>query len=257
MKWFINDERDYRDIGIDPESSFLNWKNEHGKQRTTALVGRTRKTCQKMNITLKLTKSKMVLRRAELEYKTNTAVGIGRFPTQKILPPEKIEKLIEHKCHGASFTTLKNNEVSNAIRMDPNTRNTDGFFRFVIGGRADCLPTPANLRRWFQDQQVERCQRCQENKTPTFAHIINECRANFQLMTQRHNALASIVRQAIKKHLERDIRSDIRENRTLNEERLSEANRDLRPDLVFERREQERETTRWRKSKWRNNMRTD
>jgi hypothetical protein len=149
--------------------------------------------------------------------------------------------LIEHKCHGASFTTLRNNEVSNAILMDPNTRNTDAFFRFVIVGRADCLPTPANLRRWFQDQQVERCQRCQENKTPTFAHISHECRANFQLMTQRHNALASIVRQAINKHLERDIRSDIRDNKTLNEQRPSEANRDLRPDLVFERREQARE----------------
>jgi hypothetical protein len=90
VKYYIIDEREYRDIGIDLESNFLNWPNEHGKQGTTALVGRTRKTCEKLNMTLKLSKSKMVLRRAELEYKPKTEVEIGRFPTQKILRPEKI-----------------------------------------------------------------------------------------------------------------------------------------------------------------------
>jgi hypothetical protein len=147
MKRFINDERDYRDIGIDPESNFLNWKNDHGKQGTRAPVGQTRKTCQQMNMPLKPTKRKMERKRAEFEEKTNTAVGVGRLLAQQILRPEKIEKLIEGKYHRASFTTLKNNEVSNAILTGASTRKTDAFFRFVIVGRTDCLPTPANLRR--------------------------------------------------------------------------------------------------------------
>jgi hypothetical protein len=67
MKWFINDEHDYRDVGLDPESNLFNWKNEHGRQGTTAMVGRTRKTCQQMKIGSKLTKSQMVVTRVELE----------------------------------------------------------------------------------------------------------------------------------------------------------------------------------------------
>jgi hypothetical protein len=106
MKWFINDEQDCRDSGLDPESNLLNWKNEHGTQGTTAMVGQTRKTCEQMNITSKLTKSKMRVTRVKFEYKTKTTVGIGRFLGQKIARTKKIGKLIEDKCHGAGFTTL-------------------------------------------------------------------------------------------------------------------------------------------------------
>jgi hypothetical protein len=144
MRWFVNEERDYRGIGVDPESSFLDWKDEKGRPGTAALVGRTRTTCKKMKIGMKLIKDEMGLKGQELEYKTKTAVGIGRFLTQKILRPDKIEKLIQHPCHGASFTTLKSNEVSNSMLTNVSTRHTHAFFRFMIVGRVDCLPTPAN-----------------------------------------------------------------------------------------------------------------
>jgi hypothetical protein len=35
MKWFINNETDSREMRINPESNFLNRKNEHGQQGTT------------------------------------------------------------------------------------------------------------------------------------------------------------------------------------------------------------------------------
>jgi hypothetical protein len=123
---------------------------------------------------LKLIKDEMVLKGQELEYKTKTAVGVGRFLTQKILRPDKIEKLIQHPCQGAIFITLKSNEVSNSILTDGRTRRTDAFFCFMIVGRAECLLTPANMKRWFQNGQGEGCRRCQEKKKPTFPHILNE-----------------------------------------------------------------------------------
>jgi hypothetical protein len=49
----------------------------------------------------------MNIRKEELEFKTKSAIGIGRFLTQKIICPEKMEKLISHEVHGASFDTSK------------------------------------------------------------------------------------------------------------------------------------------------------
>jgi hypothetical protein len=99
MRWFLNEKRDERGIGVDPESNFLYWKDEKGRPGTAALTGRTRTTCKKMNIGMKLIKGEMILKGQELEYKTKTAVGIGRFLTHRILRPDKIEKLIQHPCH--------------------------------------------------------------------------------------------------------------------------------------------------------------
>jgi hypothetical protein len=187
-----------------------------------------------MNVTLKMINGEMQLKNQESEYNTKTAVGIGHYLTQKILRPEKRMKLLEHKCHGASFTTLENSEPSNAALTDVYTRRTDAFFRFMVVGRADCLPTPANLKRWYPNRAEENCKRCHENKKPTLAHILNECHVNFQLMTKRHNSLAKVVRKAVMKHRGGDLRSDIKENTVIGLEQLSDELRNLRPDMIFE-----------------------
>jgi hypothetical protein len=103
-----------------------------------------------MNIGMKLIKDERVLKGQESEYKTKTAVGVGHFRTQKILRADKIEKLIQHPCHGASLTTMKSNKVSNSMRTNVSTRHTDAFFRFLIVGRANCLPTPANFQSGYE-----------------------------------------------------------------------------------------------------------
>jgi hypothetical protein len=73
-----------------------------------------------MNIEMKLTEYKTTQKTANSEDKTRTAVGIDHFLTQKIIRQQKIEKLMNHQVYGASFTMLKNSEVSNA--MLTNTR---------------------------------------------------------------------------------------------------------------------------------------
>jgi hypothetical protein len=87
------------------------------------------------------------MKTGESEFKTKTMVDVSRFLTQKIVRMEKIEKLIKHEVHGASFTTFKKNEISNLILTNIYTRRSYTFFHFVVIGRADCLPTLTNLPR--------------------------------------------------------------------------------------------------------------
>jgi hypothetical protein len=60
-------------------------------------------------------------------------------------------------------------------------------------------------------------------------------------MTKWHNQFAGIVRRAIVEWAAGDVTSDIRENATIPEDGRSQEVRDLRPDLVFRRRENQRE----------------
>jgi hypothetical protein len=60
-------------------------------------------------------------------------------------------------------------------------------------------------------------------------------------MTKRHNQLAGIIRRAIVEWVAGDVTSEIRENTTILEDDLSQEVRDLSQDLVFTRRENQRE----------------
>jgi 5-keto 4-deoxyuronate isomerase len=86
----------------------------------------------------------MLVKTEESELITKTAVGIGRFLTQKVVRPDMYKKLITHEVDGATYTTLKGNDVSNSMPTNIYTRRSDTFFRFLVVGRADCLPTPVN-----------------------------------------------------------------------------------------------------------------
>jgi hypothetical protein len=98
----------------------------------------------------------MIVKMEESELQTNSAVGIGRFLTQKVIQSNMYNKLIKHKVHGACYPTLKANEISNSMLADIYTRESGAFFRSGVVERADCLPTPVNLRQWFGDQRTRR-----------------------------------------------------------------------------------------------------
>jgi hypothetical protein len=236
MRWFAENERQHRCIGEDMEADFLNWKDEIGEKGTASLTVRTRRTCKQLKIGLKVNEDELIVKTEESEFKTRTAVGVGRFLTQKVIRPAKFKKLVEHEVHGASYVTLKGNETSNSILTNIYTRKSDAFFRFVVVGRADCLPTPVNLRRWFGDDREERCTRCGNERQQTLAHILNECTRNYPLMTKRHNRLANVVRRGIERFLIDELRSQIQENTEIGIEELPEHLRRQRPDMVFERR---------------------
>jgi hypothetical protein len=90
----------------------------------------------------------MVVRTDASESKRKIAVGIGPFRTQKVMQPRELDSLLRHEVHGASFATLRGNEISNTRLMHVRARRTDTFFRYVVAARTDCLPTPVNIGRW-------------------------------------------------------------------------------------------------------------
>jgi hypothetical protein len=97
-------------------------------------------------VELKLEGAFMVIKANGSERKTNSAVGIGRYLSQKAMRPEKIETLLRKEKHGATFATLEDNPVSNEMLIDARTMKSDAFFRFTVAARADVLPTPAKIQ---------------------------------------------------------------------------------------------------------------
>jgi hypothetical protein len=248
---FAEGERIHRGFLDDAEADFLNWGGHPRNRGTACLAARTRKACTDLEIKVKLTEDQMVIRTSESEFQTKSANGIGHFLTQKIVRPAKFRKLIAHEVHGATYTTLKGNEVSNRHLTDIYSHKSDAYFRFLIVGRADCLPTPANLHRWYGrggagepiaadvaiqgDAQGPLCRGCGNQRHPTLAHILNKCTRNFRLMTERHNQVAKVVREAVIKYVGQDLRSDITENQPIQEEGLAQHLAAKRPDMFFER----------------------
>jgi hypothetical protein len=233
MGVFVEDERRYRKIEIekDEETEFLNWKDEKGSHTgTTSLVARTRKAVKKLGINMKLTEDGLVVKREGSVHKTKKATSIGRFLTQRIVRKTLAQRVLEHPMHGATFVTLKENEASNKFLTNIYTKRSNAFFRFMVGGRADCLPTPANISKWYQRPE-EQCRRCGENVIPTLAHIINQCRANSQLFTKRHNRLVDVIRETMEKYIGDEMVGPCVENAPLAIEGLSEEQRRKRPDL--------------------------
>jgi hypothetical protein len=219
-------------------------KKEEGERGTASIIPRTRNTCYKLEISLKMNDDEKIITSGESELKTKIPTGIGRFLTQKLILAKKYEKLIQHPVHGMSYTTLKDNATSNAMLTDIYTRRSDAFFRFTVVGRADCLPTPVNLWRWFNDRGNEDCPRCNKGRKQTLAHILNECTPNYNLMTKRHDRLAEVTRRAVVKFIGRNLQSEIRENQRADQADLPEELRALRPDMMF--RQRDRSTRRGR-----------
>jgi hypothetical protein len=105
----------------DPGADFLNWGGDQRNRGTGCLAARTKKACLDTDIKLKLEHEHIVVKNGGSEQKTNSAIGIGRFLTQKVVRPDKYRKLIAHQVHGASYTTLQANDVSNRILTDIHT----------------------------------------------------------------------------------------------------------------------------------------
>jgi hypothetical protein len=216
-----------------PNAPFLNW-GEDGQEmsETSSIIARTRLVCKKLDVSLKLEDTVMVISTNELEKKTDSAVGIGHYLTQKVVRPRMFKRLLEKEKHEATFATLENNLISNGILTDAKTTKSNAFFRFTVAARADLLPTPANVEQWYQRPKLP-CLRCGGDVQPTLAHILNGFQGNFAEMTRRHNKVVKIIRRAIVENMVGMIHSTIGENVTIQEDGLSDAVQSLRQDLNF------------------------
>jgi hypothetical protein len=221
--WFVNhvrgtDTPTHRHIDEDEDEDglFMNWKSMAERDGTSCLAIRTRKACQNMKVKFKMKDEAVELSAQEpsgreIRIEAKTPEKIGRFLTQNIIRPDKFRQLISHDVHGAAYTTLRDNAISNRNLIDSRMKRTDAFFRFEVVGRADCLATPANLGRWFPNDHERisgQCRRCGHNHVMTMAHLSNECAQNFGQMTQRHNEVCKMIREATITHVGPGLRSD-------------------------------------------------
>jgi hypothetical protein len=67
-RWFAEEECKHQEIGEDPNSRFLNWSDEHGGNGIACLAARTRKTCAKLKIRLKLVNEEMIVKTEGSEF---------------------------------------------------------------------------------------------------------------------------------------------------------------------------------------------
>jgi hypothetical protein len=239
---FIDNEREFRHIPIESDTTpqFLNWKNTKGGSGTASLTNNTRKAVKQIGVQLQIESGSLTIRHSEIELKTKSPAKIGRFLTQKVIRSDLAQKITTHEQKGASFPTLRKNECSNKLLRNIFTHRSDAFLRFAVAARADSLPTPANIQRWY-NLDNENCHRCNLNSKPTLAHILNSCSTHFRLMTDRHNGLVRCVRKAIEKHTPEDIKGGINENTSIPFDHPSDITRNQRPDIWFIRQERNQE----------------
>jgi hypothetical protein len=83
--------------------------------------------------------------------------------------------------------------------------------------------------------------------------MLNECQPNYRLITARHNRVAKVVREVVVKFLGGDLRYDIHENTTIEQEGLPDEVRALKPDMASKGKSEDSEC--WRS--WNSRASTD
>jgi hypothetical protein len=126
---------------------------------------------------------------------------------------------------------MKNKEVSNRLLTDICARRPDACYRFVVVGRADCLPLPVNVQLLFQNRRDEPSHRYALNRRPKRAHILNWYTMNFGWYTARHNELINVIRAAAINYMAEDLCSDIQLRMEMRENGLTEELESLKPDI--------------------------
>jgi hypothetical protein len=116
MMQCIEDKRCFKKRKSDPAATFLDWENNGFTGTDTSnITVRARRACKALNVGLKLEGLLRVIKANGSEKQTDAAVGIGHYLTQKIVRPQKFEKLMSKEKHGATFVTLENNLLSNKM----------------------------------------------------------------------------------------------------------------------------------------------
>jgi hypothetical protein len=194
---FIEDERIYKEINLNPDAQFFDWEHEEfTRGRATTIAERARTACFDLHAGLKFNEDCVVVRGEGSEYIVKTATGLGHFLTQKVLRPQLFRKLGLKEKHGATYATLEKNECWNKILADLKSKTSDAFFRFTVAARADVLPSPAIIDQWNK-RPHEGCYKCHKDCPATLAHVLNACQPMHEEMTRRNTRVARVVCDAI------------------------------------------------------------
>jgi hypothetical protein len=150
-------------------------------------------------------------------YKSLELGGIGNYATQAINRVQWRERLLHNPEQGGApcarakyFTSSFGSESSNFMLNIAQSKAADTMLSFMARGKPNTLPTPANRRLWYGDQNTV-CSRCGRAGVECEAH---PKRLHIRgALTPRHDAVCHEVYAAIKRELGEDTR--IFESRTM------------------------------------------
>jgi hypothetical protein len=135
---FIEDERVYKEINLNPDAQFFDWEHEgFTRGRATTIAERARRACFDLHVGLKFNEGSVVVKTEGSDYIVKMATGLGHFLTQKVPRPQLFKKLALKEKHGATYATLEKNECSNKILVDLKSKKSEAFYRFTVTSRAN------------------------------------------------------------------------------------------------------------------------
>ena len=226
---------------LDNDDLFFDWRIEdglliarHQRGGTNCAAMRALEGCERLNIALRRDNGdkKFVIHdlRQNISYSVDSPRSVNQAITT-INQKRLVDDIKGNLARGHSFTG-KTTIESHSYRS---TRAfNDPAFKFMIKGRTNTLPTPANLAAWFNKDP--RCPKCGEKCT--LCHILNHCRNRMQQYTWRHNLVVTRLRDAIHKKFHPDIyrescQIDLSQLTEDLEARFSDEVRLQRPDIYF------------------------
>jgi hypothetical protein len=248
MKWWVDQEREKRKGHPDNRGKFMDWPDEirGGDKGTSCLAWKARQAAQELGIQLKIVRGRISIRYGNEFIPLQNPKKLGQLLNEKVIRLQKLEALFGKEIHGLGFRGLLDNEHSNRVMVDLKAMHKDEFYTFLLKCRADKLPTPANVNRWYPRKEgepeiVSRC--CVDAKQhPDLMHVLTGCVRSLGGGRIRHNAMLEIVVRAIYAFVTDVERSAVFEDVTFGEsglmkdEKLTGNNIDLRPDIYFKQR---------------------
>ena len=232
MREATDQERRFRVIQEEENSSFMNWKDEDEGQRpgTGTIIVRARKANQELGTKIQTNQEEAVLCYKDTKFiqGQNKHKTLGWFITNAILRPQYIRAIEEHQVKGDTFRNLTNNKPSNHL-LGNATPYADHLVRFVTAARCNLLATPNNIAIWTGQEKPHCTCGKRENAHITLRHILNDCGYHTRAYMKRHNGIMQIIRDLITETTDVEI---------IAEDSTTDTGSNLKPDLVVKTQEQ-------------------
>jgi hypothetical protein len=168
------------------------------------------------------------------EKKTLKANEVAKY-LSRMLQERHWKLLVQNPMKGHTFHTLKKSPCSNFFVGNVQSPTSDYLVRFALRARTNCLPSEANLARWYNSSYSSTCSRCNTGKLGTLAHRLNFCVPMLGRMTERHDNICELLCRAItQRRGVRAISRNVPVQLFARNKALPDRSKKLRPDIWFE-----------------------
>ena len=237
----IQEEEVYRGVVKDQQGAFQGWKMEgevlcqERESGTNGIAMRTNAACHKLKIGIRISGKRVVIK--DLADPESKACVVATKDSRKI-----IKRIVRGRVrndisllpfHGHTFTTLRDNKVSNNLLATVRPVN-DKLLRFLIMARNNQLLTPELKAVQSDDPMKGHCPVCNSHQIEakgSLMHILNSCPSSKNIFKWRHNLVEETLVQEIKKKFPNVSIGRSRTLRTTGAD-LSDETKSLKPDIT-------------------------